>query len=243
MSGAPTTGRMLDISDLAVSRGPGDVLRDVNLAVRAGELAVLLGANGAGKTTLLDAVSGLVTPRAGRIRIDGREVSGLSRAGRARLGIRHVEQGRAVFADLTVAENLLVSAPRARHAEALGPFPELEKRMHVRAGLLSGGEQQMLVLARALLSPASKRATGIRLLLLDELSLGLAPIVVARLLPVVRSLTERGITVLLVEQFAHLVLPIADTVHVLDRGSIAFSGTPAELEASPGVLHKAYLSV
>ncbi|MFC4464518.1 ABC transporter ATP-binding protein [Streptomyces xiangluensis] len=236
------TARLLDIRGLTVSRGPGDVLRDVDLSVRTGELAVLLGANGAGKTTLLDAVSGLVATRAGQLRFDGEEVSGLTRTRRARLGIRHVEQGRAVFGDLTVRENLAVAAPAERHAEALEPFPELHKRMHVRAALLSGGEQQMLVLARALLRPASKRAAGTRLLLLDELSLGLAPIVVARLLPIVRSLTDQGITVLLVEQFANLVLPIADTVHVLDRGAIAFSGSPAELEASPGVLHKAYLS-
>ena len=236
------TAQLLDIRGLTVSRGPGDILRDVDLSVRAGELAVLLGANGAGKTTLLDAVSGLVATRAGQIRFDGEEVSGLTRTRRARLGIRHVEQGRAVFGDLTVRENLAVAAPVERHAEALEPFPELRKRMHVRAALLSGGEQQMLVLARALLRPASKRAAGTRLLLLDELSLGLAPIVVARLLPLVRSLTDQGITVLLVEQFANLVLPIADTVHVLDRGAIAFSGSPAELEAVPGVLHKAYLS-
>ncbi|MCL6737471.1 ABC transporter ATP-binding protein [Streptomyces neyagawaensis] len=236
------TEQLLDIRGLAVSRGPGEVLRDVNLAVRAGELAVLLGANGAGKSTLLDAVSGLVATRAGEVRFDGEEVSGLSRTRRARLGIRHVEQGRAIFGDLTVAENLAVVAPRQSHAEALEQFPELRKRMDVRAAMLSGGEQQMLVLARALLSPASKRATGTRLLLLDELSLGLAPIVVARLLPIVRSLTDRGITVLLVEQFAHLVLPIADTVHVLDRGTIVFSGTQAELEADPRILHKAYLA-
>ncbi|WP_030756543.1 MULTISPECIES: ABC transporter ATP-binding protein [unclassified Streptomyces] len=235
------TAHLLHISNLTVSRGQGDVLRDINLTVSPGELAVLLGANGAGKTTLLDAVSGLVAPRAGQIRFDGRELAGASRTNRARQGIRHVEQGRTVFADLTVAENLAVAAPRGRHAKAIEPFPELQKRMNVRAALLSGGEQQMLVLARALLSPAPGRAP--RLLLLDELSLGLAPIVVARLVPIVRSLAERGITVLLVEQFAHLVLPIADTVHVLDRGSLVFSGTPAELDARPGVLHQAYLSV
>lgn len=236
------TANLLDIRALSVSRGAGDILRDIDLAVRPGEVAVLLGANGAGKTTLLDAVSGLVAYRAGEIRLDGVELARLSRTRRARLGVRHVEQGRTVFGDLTVAENLSVVAPRRHHGPALELFPELDKRMHIRAGLLSGGEQQMLVLARALLVPRSRRIVSPRLLLLDELSLGLAPIVVSRLFPIVRSLTERHITVLLVEQFARLALPIADTVHVLDRGRIAFSGTPAQLNDNPGILHDAYLA-
>ncbi len=233
---------LLDIRALTVSRGAGDVLRGVDLTIRPGELAVLLGANGSGKTTLLDAVSGLVPLRTGEILFDGVNLAGLSRTRRARLGIRHVEQGRTVFGDLTVAENLSVVAPRRKHDTVLELFPELDKRRHTRAGLLSGGEQQMLVLARALLEPPSKHAGKPRLMLLDELSLGLAPIVVSRLLPIVRSLTERDITILLVEQFADLVLPIADTAHVLDRGRIAFSGTPAELKAGPGILHAAYLA-
>ncbi|MBA4866605.1 ATP-binding cassette domain-containing protein [Streptomyces sp. PSKA54] len=236
------TDHLLDIAGLSVDRGAGDVLRDVRLGVREGELAVLLGPNGAGKTTLLEAVSGLVRPRTGVVRMSGKNVVGLSRTGRARLGIRHVEQGRTVFADLTVRENLAVVAPARWHTEVLELFPELEKRLHTRAGLLSGGEQQMLVLARALIGSESTRAMPPRLLLLDELSLGLAPVVVSRLLPVVRSLTARGITVLFVEQFATLAVPLADTVHVLDRGSLVFSGTPAELDENPGMLHEAYLA-
>jgi branched-chain amino acid transport system ATP-binding protein len=235
------TETLLDIRALSVDRGAGDVLRDVNLTVRTGELAVLLGANGAGKTTLLDAISGLVAHRTGEVRFDGVPLAGCSRVRRSRMGIRHVEQGRTVFTDLTVAENLSVVAPAPKHGTALQLFPELSKRMHTRAGLLSGGEQQMLVLARALLEPPTKHAGKPRLMLLDELSLGLAPIIVSRLLPIVRSLTEQGITVLLVEQFADLALPIADTVHVLDRGRIVFTGTPARLKASPGILHEAYL--
>jgi branched-chain amino acid transport system ATP-binding protein len=225
---------LLELHDLTVSRGAGDILREVSLTARLGELTVLLGPNGAGKSTLLDAVSGVLRPRRGQILLDGVDVTRTTRVGRARRGLRHVEQGRTVFGDLTVRENLAVAARTGRPRSAPELFPELEPRLDTRAALLSGGEQQMLVIARALLREPS-------LLLLDELSLGLAPVVVARLLPVVRTLADRGMAVLLVEQFAHLVLPLADAAYVLDRGAITYAGPPARLLASPELLHEAYL--
>jgi branched-chain amino acid transport system ATP-binding protein len=235
---------MLEIRGLFVSRGAGDILRSVELRAQPGELTVLLGPNGAGKTTLLDAISGLVRHRAGYLLVNGVELGGVPRVRRARMGIRHVEQGRTVFPELTARENLTVAAPARDHGEVVELFPELAPRMDVRAGLLSGGEQQMLVIARALLRARLRHrpAAGPGLLLLDELSLGLAPVIVGRLLPTVRALAQRGMTVLLVEQFAHLVLPIADVAYVLDRGRITFSGTPGQLQDNPGLLHEAYLA-
>jgi branched-chain amino acid transport system ATP-binding protein len=236
---------LLEIRDLSVDRGAGDVLREVTLRARPGELTVVLGPNGAGKTTLLDAVSGLVRPRAGKILLDGADIGGLSRGRRSRLGVRHVEQGRTVFPDLTVRENLAVVAPAAAHDDVLTMFPELVARLDSRGGLLSGGEQQMLVIARALLRGRPRRLREARaptLLLVDELSLGLAPVIVARLLPALRVLAAQGMALLLVEQFAHLILPVADVAYVLDRGRITFAGAPAELQADPELLQQAYLA-
>ncbi|GAA1563862.1 ABC transporter ATP-binding protein [Dactylosporangium maewongense] len=234
---------MLEIRGLTVSRGAGDILRNVDLQAHPGKLTVLLGPNGAGKTTLLDAVSGLVRHRAGNLLVNGTELSRVARVGRARMGIRHVEQGRSVFPELTVRENLAVAAPERSHRQVVELFPELAARMDVHAGLLSGGEQQMLVIARALLRTRSgrRRTEEPGVLLIDEMSMGLAPVIVARLLRTVRALTQLGMTLLLVEQFAHLVLPIADAAYVLDRGSVTFAGTPGQLQANPGLLHAAYL--
>ncbi|MBO2462055.1 ABC transporter ATP-binding protein [Actinomadura violacea] len=226
--------RSLELDGVSVGRGGAPIVRDVSLTVPAGEVTVLLGPNGAGKTTLLEAVAGVLPIASGRITGDGDDVTRLDRVRRARRGIALVEQGRTVFARLTVAENLRAVRRGPAADRALEPFPELRKRMDVRAGLLSGGEQQMVVLARALaMSPS--------VLLIDEMSLGLAPVIVKRLLPAVRALADGGVAVLLVEQFATLALEIADTAHVLAGGRLTHSGPAAPLRKSPDVLHAAYL--
>ncbi|TDD69395.1 ABC transporter ATP-binding protein [Actinomadura rubrisoli] len=225
----------LRLEGVAVARGGAPIVRDVSLAVPAGEVTVLLGPNGAGKTTLLEAVAGVLPIASGRLSADGDDISGLDRVARAKRGIALVEQGRTVFTSLTVAENLRVVRRSAAAADrAVGLFPELEKRLDVPAGLLSGGEQQMVVLARALAMAPS-------VLLIDEMSLGLAPVIVRRLLPAVRSLADDGVAVLLVEQFATLALEIADTAHVLAGGRLTHSGPAAPLRKAPDKLHAAYL--
>ncbi|MFC0861108.1 ABC transporter ATP-binding protein [Sphaerimonospora cavernae] len=221
----------LALDDLTVARGGQPVVRGVSLTAAAGQVTVLLGPNGAGKTTLLEAVSGILPAAGGRIRLAGRDITSWPRPRRARQGLAHVEQGRAVFATLTVRENIRLVGPLDR---ALELFPELEKRLDVRAGLLSGGEQQMLVLGRAVVG-------GPSVLLLDEMSLGLAPAIVRRLLPVLRGLAAGGCAVLLVEQFAHAALTVADTAYVLAHGSLTYGGPPEPLRASDEALASAYL--
>ncbi|MEV0587078.1 ABC transporter ATP-binding protein [Nonomuraea sp. NPDC050310] len=221
----------LVLERVTVARGAQPVVREVSLVARRGEVTVLLGPNGAGKTTLLEAVSGVLPTRAGRVTLSGHDLTGRPRTRRAALGLAHVEQGRTVFATLTTAENLALTGEPAR---ALELFPELGPRLDVRAGLLSGGEQQMLVLARAILRrPAA--------LLLDEMSLGLAPAIVRRLLPVIRALAGEGCAVLLVEQFAHTALTLADAAYVLARGGLTYAGDPAPLRADDSALRRAYL--
>jgi branched-chain amino acid transport system ATP-binding protein len=225
----------LAIEDLHTSRAGALVLRGCDVEVPAGQVTVLLGANGAGKTTLLETVSGVIPADRGRILLDGEDVARTSRRRRARLGVAHVEQGRTVFRHLTVAENLR-AAGHGAHAIAatLEIFPELEPRIGTRAGDLSGGEQQMVVLARAL-------AAEPRVLLVDEMSLGLAPIVVQRLLPIVRDAADRGIAVLLVEQFAPLALSIGDRAYVLSRGAVVTRAAASTLADQADVLRGAYL--
>ncbi|TYB41193.1 ABC transporter ATP-binding protein [Actinomadura chibensis] len=226
--------RELRLEDVSVGRGGAPIVRDVGFAVPAGQVTVLLGPNGAGKTTLLEAIAGVLPLTSGRLTGDGADLSGLDRVSRAKRGIALVEQGRTVFSGLTVAENLRAVRRGPRADRALELFPELTKRMDVQAGLLSGGEQQMVVLARALaMSPS--------VLLIDEMSLGLAPVIVKRLLPAVRALADEGVAVLLVEQFATLALAVADTAHVLAGGRLTHSGPAAPLRKAPDVLHAAYL--
>jgi branched-chain amino acid transport system ATP-binding protein len=227
---------VLDVSELTVARGAGAVVRGCSLCVPRGEVTVLLGPNGAGKTTLLEALSGVLRAAGGRIELDGRPIGGLRRERRARLGLAHVEQGRTVFAGLTVEQNLSVTASdRTALAATLETFPELRPRRRVPAGQLSGGEQQMLVLARALASQPT-------ILLIDEMSLGLAPAVIERLMPLVRTLADEGMGVLLVERYASLALEIADRAYVLSRGAVAYEGDCAALLASPELLHGSYFS-
>ena len=226
----------LSVVDLSVSRGEAKIVHEVNLEVPMGAVTVLLGPNGAGKTTLLEAVSGVIPVTAGTLRLAGQEIQRLSRVGRSRLGLAHVEQGRAVFPSLTVEENLTVG-DRANNLEpAFKLFPELEKRRRIAAGKLSGGEQQMVVLARAILGRP-------KVLLVDEMSLGLAPLIVRRLMPVMRSLADDGMAVLLVEQFAQLALSIGDQALVMNQGRVQHSGPCQDFLRDPNLLRDAYLGV
>jgi len=231
---------MLEILDLKVSYGPIKALEGISFSVPRGQIVALLGANGAGKTTAIRAISGLVAPRAGRILLAGKEIQGRETHAIIRRGLAVVPEGRRIFANLTVRENLLLGA-YFRKKEAWLPdlrrvyelFPRLEERREQGAGTLSGGEQQMLALGRALMSRP-------RLLLLDEPSLGLAPLLVQEVLSIIRQLNEQGVTILLVEQNAAAALKIAHYGYVLENGRLALEGNGAELLAHPH-LQAAYL--
>jgi branched-chain amino acid transport system ATP-binding protein len=224
----------LSIQGLTALREQIPVVRKVDLEVPAGQVTVLLGMNGAGKTTLLDAVSGVIPVTSGKVLLDGAEIHGLRKERRARAGLAYVEQGRSIFPELTVDENLMISARGASILETFELFPELKARRNVPAQLISGGEQQMLVLARAVVSQP-------KVLLIDEMSQGLAPVIVKRLMPFVASVAQKGIAVLLVEQFAHLALKIGTTGHVMTGGEIVLSGPCAELAETPDKVRRAYL--
>jgi branched-chain amino acid transport system ATP-binding protein len=228
---------MLAIEQLTAGYDGAAVIRGLDLTVGAGEVVSLLGANGAGKTTTLRAISGLVRPMQGRIVFAGDDLAAVSPSARARSGIAHVPEGRGIFFGLTVAEHFRLSHRGERLDErvAFEYFPLLEDMRRRRAGLLSGGEQQMLAVARAL-------ARTPRLLLLDELSLGLAPVIVERLLPVVRRYAlEAGCAVLLVEQHVHLALEIADRGYVLSHGEIVLEERAEALRADKQLLVGSYL--
>jgi branched-chain amino acid transport system ATP-binding protein len=225
----------LVVASLSVNRSHLPVVHEVDLGVESGSISVLLGANGAGKTTFLEGLSGVIPVASGRIEIDGIDLHKARPGARVRAGLAHVEQGRTVFKQLSTEENLQVGiSPQAELAQAYELFPELLQRRTVRAGLLSGGEQQMLVIARALLGKP-------KVLLIDEMSAGLAPVVVTRLMKTVRNLADQGLAVLLVEQFAALALAIGDRAYVLRRGRMVYDGTCAELRQDPEKLHQLYL--
>lgn len=224
----------LEIKDLEVQRSGSTIVRGVDLEVVPGEITVLLGANGAGKTTLLESISGVIPASGGSMVLHGTELGGLAREKRAAAGLAHVEQGRAIFGELTVEENLLVAGKKDRYEPVLEMFPGLVERKSSLAGLLSGGEQQMLVIARALVSQPS-------VLMLDEMSLGLAPLIVRQLIDQVKDLTETGVGVLLVEQFAPLALSIGHRAYVLSRGKMAYVGDCATLRDDPQRLRDIYL--
>ncbi|CRK57854.1 Branched-chain amino acid transport ATP-binding protein LivF (TC 3.A.1.4.1) [Alloactinosynnema sp. L-07] len=225
----------LSLEDLSVERSGLPVVRDVSLTVDPGSVTVLLGANGAGKTTLLEGVSGAIPVAKGVVRLDGRPVERLRAWRRARAGLAHVEQNRCVFRDMSARDNLRVACGRGQTPDrVLDLFPELRKSIDAPAGLLSGGEQQMLVVGRALLGEPS-------VLLIDEMSLGLAPIVVERLAAAIRELADQGTGVLLVEQFAALALGIADRAYVMARGRIVFDGDGSALLADDSLLRSLYL--
>lgn len=224
----------LSVENLSVNRGGLPVVRNASLKVDEGTITVLLGANGAGKTTLMEGIAGAVPSTAGVIHLSGTSVERLRPAQRARQGLSLIEQGRAVFLDLTVEENLEVARQNdVSTDEVFEVFPELLQRRNVRSGLLSGGEQQMLLIGRALL-------TRPKVLLIDEMSLGLAPLIVQRLMRLVRDLADKGLSILLVEQFASLALAVGHRAYVLRHGSMAYDGQCRELRQDPKLLHRLY---
>jgi branched-chain amino acid transport system ATP-binding protein len=219
---------ILELHDVRAGYGPIQVVHGVSLEVAAGSVMALLGPNGGGKSTILNVCAGTLTPSGGEVRYEGAVVTRTSADERARRGICTVPEGRGIFPNLSVRENLLmatqVGVPMDRIEDvAYSQFPHLGGRRRQMAGTLSGGEQQMLALARAF-------ATDPKLLLLDELSMGLAPIVVGQLYDKVRQLAAGGLSILLVEQFARTALPIADSAAVVLQGIIAHRGSPAEME-------------
>jgi branched-chain amino acid transport system ATP-binding protein len=232
---------MLEIYDLKVSYGAITALDGVSLCVPKGRIVSLLGANGSGKTSTLRAITGLETPRAGRIVFAGRDIQRRPTHEIIRAGISMAPEGRRIFANLTVYENLLLGAYFRRDQENLGrdldllydTFPRLAERRSQAAGTLSGGEQQMLALGRALMSRP-------KLLLLDEPSLGLAPLLVKEVFQVITLLNQRGVTILLVEQNAAAALQIAHHAYVLETGRVVLSGSGSDLLAHPR-LQAAYL--
>jgi branched-chain amino acid transport system ATP-binding protein len=232
----------LSITGLVVARGGKDVIHGVDLEIPPGRVTALLGANGAGKSSLVLATAGALPISAGQVMLDGTPVHGKRPEYVRRLGIAAVPEGHHVLSDLSVADNLRVAGYNLTRAKmedgveaALATFPELKPKLAQRAGSLSGGQQQMVVLGQAIVARP-------KYLLADELSFGLAPVIVARLVPVITQLAEQGVGILLIEQFTHIALRIAHRVHVMERGHIRFSGEPAELLANPDILHSAYLA-
>jgi len=232
---------MLDVRNLEVSYGEFLALRGVSFSVQEGELVTVIGANGAGKSTILKSIMGLVKCRKGDIVFQGENITSAPPHQRARLGISLVPEGRKIFGDLTVRENLLMGAYIQKEAkilqssmdEALQLFPVLRERSHQVGKTLSGGEQQMLAIGRALMSKP-------RLILMDEVSLGLMPIYVEETFKVIRELHRQGVTILLVEQNARKALQAADRGYLLETGEIVMSDTSARLAADPQI-RKAYL--
>jgi branched-chain amino acid transport system ATP-binding protein len=235
---------MLEVQSVNTFYGRIQALKQVSLCVRQGEIVSLIGANGAGKTTLLNTISGVTPPRSGRIVFDGHVINGMSPERIVGLGISQVPERRQVFSTLSVLDNLILGAYlRFRHDSrasierdlelVFGLFPILKERSKQPGGTLSGGEQQMLVVGRGLMAQP-------KLLLLDEPSLGLAPLVVQEILRVVGQLREHGTTILLVEQNARAALRVADRAYVLETGHVVMEGTATELAANEDV-QKAYL--
>jgi branched-chain amino acid transport system ATP-binding protein len=220
---------MLELRNVVAGYGPTRVLRDVTLAVPAGSVVALLGANGAGKTTLLRVAAGLLRPESGRLLVDGADVTGLPPHKLVGRGVCHVPEGRGIFGSLTVRENLLVQSRRGEEKQAVekaaSAFPVLGMRLDQVAGTMSGGEQQMLALARAYVQTPT-------MVLLDEVSMGLAPRVVDEIFEFLRLLAREGASLLLVEQYVTKALALADYVYLLHRGEIAFAGEPGELDGT-----------
>lgn len=228
---------LLEIEDLNTGYNGVSVVRGLNLQVSEGEVVALLGPNGAGKTTTLLTTSGLVPIISGDIKVFGRSIKGRRPHMVAREGLAHVPEGRSLFYQLTVAENLRLGAAKgaADVDKALSYFPALEPILDRRAGLLSGGEQQMLAMARAL-------TVKPKLLMVDEMSLGLAPIIVERLLPILRQIAaETGAGVLLVEQHVHMALQVSDRAYVLSHGELVLEGDAAEINKDRSLIQASYL--
>ena len=232
----------LDIAGLSVARGGKPVIHGVDLRIQPGRITALLGANGAGKSSLVLAIAGALPLSAGSITLDGHPLNGLRPEAVRALGVAAVPEGHQVLTNLSVEDNLRAAGSNLGRADLAGmlarafeTFPELRAKQRARAGDLSGGQQQMLALAQAIVGRP-------RYLLADELSFGLAPVVVARLVPVIARFAAQGVGVLLIEQFTHIALQVAHHVYVMERGRIRFSGAPDELQRNPDILHSAYLA-
>ena len=232
----------LTVSGLTVARGGKPIIHGVDIEIPPGKITALLGANGAGKSSLVLSIAGALPAERGEIVLDGKPIRGLRPENVRRLGVVAVPEGHRVLTELTVEENLRVAGTALNRRElddavqrALETFPELKPRIAARAGTLSGGQQQMLVLAQAIVSRP-------RYILADELSFGLAPVIVARLVPVLEAFAADGIGVLLIEQFTHIALRISHHAYVMERGRIRFSGAPEALRQNPDILHSAYLA-
>ena len=236
---------MLEVRDIVTAYGMIQALKGVSLTAREGEITCILGPNGAGKTTLLYTIAGILGPRSGSVSFEGRELAGLPAHHIVGAGIALVPENRLVFPHMTVRENLLAggygrlgrdrASVQADLERMFGRFPILSQRAGQAAGTLSGGEQQMLAVARALMARP-------RLLMMDEPSLGLAPMIVEQIFEIVSGLNREGITVLLVEQNARLALGIAHRAYLLERGKVAFQGTAAEVAANEAI-SRAYLGI
>ena len=231
----------LELRKLSVPRGGRDVAREITLDIPAGEVTTLLGPNGAGKSSLVLAIGGAIKPSGGAVLLDGTDITGWRPERIRRNGVAVVPEGRRLLGDLTVEDNLRVATyaltreqATAGRARALQLFPELERLLPAQARALSGGEQQMLVLAQALVSAP-------RFICIDELSLGLAPVIVNRLIPVIREVADAGAGVLLIEQFATIALGLANRAYVMEGGTLQYAGTASELREHPEMLQSAYL--
>ncbi|MBM3571392.1 MAG: ABC transporter ATP-binding protein [Alphaproteobacteria bacterium] len=232
---------MLEVKHLNVWYGVTEVLRDVSFAVPDGRIVALLGGNGSGKTTILNTLAGLVRPRGGSILVEGEEIAGLRADRIVRRGVMQVPQGREVWAAMSVEENIELGAVTRRDWDGIksdiedvyGLFPRLKERRKRRAGSLSGGEQQMLAIGRALMARP-------RCLLMDEPSAGLAPVIVGEMVDAILTLNKRGLTILLVEQNVGVAHAVAESAHVLQNGEIAFTGPASDLLDNPDVL-RSYL--
>jgi branched-chain amino acid transport system ATP-binding protein len=232
---------MLDVSDLVTTYGKIEALKGVSLQAEGGKITCLLGPNGAGKTTLMMSIAGILRPRRGSIKLEGAELVGLSPAKIVSRGVALVPENRLVFPEMSVRENLLAGAYQRREKSEIAAdmermyarFPRLKERREQLAGTLSGGEQQMLAVARALMSRP-------RMLLMDEPSLGLAPLIVVEIFDIVAALNRDGTTILLVEQNAHMALKVAHQFFLMEQGRVTFQGTPGQL-AEDEVIQRAYL--
>jgi branched-chain amino acid transport system ATP-binding protein len=222
---------ILEVKGIDTYYGLGHILHGLSVRVEEGEVVALLGRNGAGKTTTLRSVTGLTPPRNGEIRYKGRDIAGLDAYKISRIGIALVPETRDIFSYLTVKENLSIAGRRGSRWQmetVLTRFPSLRERMNHKGRELSGGEQEMLAIARALM-------TGPELLLLDEPSQGLAPLVVTAVMETIRELKQQHVSMLLVEQNAEMALQLAERVYVIDHGTVVFEGTPAQLRADAQV--------
>jgi branched-chain amino acid transport system ATP-binding protein len=232
---------MLKIEDIHVYYGNIHALKGVSLDIHQGEIVTLIGANGAGKSTLLKTISGLLKPKSGKIEYENQSIMGKPAQAIVKMGISHVPEGRRIFANMSVQENLELGAFLRKDKEEIMKdyekvfqlFPRLKERWKQQAGTLSGGEQQMLAMGRALMARP-------KLLLLDEPSMGLAPLLVKTIFRIIQEINETGTTILLVEQNANMALSVADRAYVIETGKVVLSGTPDELNESDQIKH-AYL--